>query len=99
GFLGNGCENSAGTGGALLYPTGAAHLANDTLVLTSTSELATATSVFLQGDLSVGPASFGDGLRCTGGTLKRMYVKIASGGNASAPAPGDPSISARSASL
>ena len=33
------------------------------------------------------------------GTLKRLYVKSASAGSATAPAPGDPSISTRSAAL
>jgi hypothetical protein len=31
--------------------------------------------------------------------LKRLYVKTASGGTASAPGPGDPSITAQSAAL
>jgi hypothetical protein len=38
-------------------------------------------------------------LRCVGGTLKRLYVKAASAGSVSAPQPGDPSITARSAQL
>jgi hypothetical protein len=38
-------------------------------------------------------------LRCTGGVLKRLYVKNASGGTASAPQGGDPSVSARSSTL
>jgi hypothetical protein len=57
-------------------------------------------SIFLQGNSDVLPGvSFGDGLRCAGGALKRLYVKNAVGGVASAPAPGDPSITARSAQL
>ena len=43
--------------------------------------------------------SFGDGLRCAGGALKRLYSRSASLGTCSAPLPGDPSISARSAIL
>jgi hypothetical protein len=42
---------------------------------------------------------FGDGVRCVGGTLKRLYSKNAVGGVVSAPGPGDPSISSRSATL
>jgi hypothetical protein len=42
---------------------------------------------------------FGDGLRCVGGSLKRLYSKPASGGVVYAPHPGDPSITARSAAL
>jgi hypothetical protein len=43
--------------------------------------------------------SYGDGLRCTGGVLKRLYAKNASGGVVTAPQAGDPSVSARSAAL
>jgi hypothetical protein len=38
-------------------------------------------------------------VRCAGGTLKRLYQAAASGGSISVPAPGDPSVSARSAFL
>jgi hypothetical protein len=55
--------------------------------------------VFIQGDLEISPVNFGDGLRCTGGSLKRLYSKNASGGTATAPSGIDPSISARSAAL
>ena len=44
-------------------------------------------------------ASFGDGVRCVGGNLKRLYVKNASGGTVSAPGPGDPSITTQSTNL
>ncbi|HZN54013.1 MAG TPA: hypothetical protein VFB67_01710, partial [Candidatus Polarisedimenticolaceae bacterium] len=40
---------------------------------------------------------FGDGVRCAAGTLKRLYVKNAVGGVATAPVAGDLSITARSA--
>jgi hypothetical protein len=74
-------------------------LSVDTLKLTSSSELANAFSVFLQGNAEIAPTFFGDGLRCAGGSLRRLYVKQASGGVVSAPQPGDLSISARSAAL
>jgi hypothetical protein len=95
----HGCENSAGTGGALLTGAGAASLSLDTLELECTGELPSALSVVLQGSASIAPVSYGDGLRCTGGLLKRLYAKSASGGAVSAPQAGDPSISARSAAL
>ena len=96
---GRGCLNSTGAS-AQLTDAGAASLANDTLVLTSAGELATALSIFLQGDLALGvPALFGDGLRCVGGGLKRLYAKNAVGGVVSAPGAGEPSVSARSAEL
>jgi hypothetical protein len=97
GHIEHGCENSASTGGALLAATGTTH--PDRVVLESTLELPHALSVFLQGDATGVPVSFGDGLRCVSGHLKRLYVKSASNGTASAPAPGDPSITARSAVL
>ena len=99
GASGRGCENSAATGGALLTATGVASLLVDTAQLTSAGELPSVTSVVLQGTLVVSPTFFGDGLRCAGGTLKRLYVKSAVAGTVSAPATGDPSISARSSAL
>jgi hypothetical protein len=94
----HGCNNSASTGGALLAATGTT--SPDTLTLTQTNELASVLSIFLQGDVRLGSAVFfGDGLRCIGGALKRLYVKTASSGTAVAPTAGDPSITARSAAL
>jgi hypothetical protein len=68
-------------------------------VLHVQDELPSALTIFLQGSAEIAPVTFGDGLRCVGGALKRLYMKSASGGAASAPAPGDPSITARSAAL
>jgi hypothetical protein len=54
----------------------------------------------LQGNLLLPqPIAFGDGLRCVGGSLKRLYSKNAVGGSVSAPGPGDPSITTQSANL
>jgi len=93
-----GCNNSAGTGGAVLRAYGS--LSSDTVVLVSTGELPTSLTIFLQGSASFPmPASFGDGLRCVGGSLKRLYVKSASGGMAVAPMGGDLSVRAQSAAL
>jgi hypothetical protein len=94
---GHGCDNSGATGGARLVSTGMT--SPDTIVLTSSGEKPTAPSIFLQGDTTILPVNFGDGLRCVHGVLKRLYVKAASGGVATAPQAGDPSISARSAAL
>jgi len=93
-----GCDNSAGTGGAQLLATG--DLAADTIQFSSSGELPTALTIFLQGTVNQSPAAvFGDGLRCTGGNLKRLYVKSAVGGVASAPLAGDPSVRTQSANL
>jgi hypothetical protein len=97
GQLEHGCENSASTGGAVLASAGHTH--PDTVVLAVMHELPSALSIYLQGDASLAPVPFGDGLRCAGGSLKRLYVQNASGGVGSVPAPGDPPISTRSAEL
>ncbi len=97
GLLRRGCNNSAGTGGALLSASGTASLAEDTFTLDSSGELPSALSVFLQGRTKIAATSYGDGLRCTGGALRRLYVKNASSGTVVAPQVGEPSISSRSA--
>src|SRR5206468_6706088 len=80
--------------------SGMASLSTDTAQLTSSGELTTSLSVFLQGDTAIAPAAnFGDGLRCTSGAVKRLYVKVASGGVVLAPQPSDQSITARSSAL
>jgi hypothetical protein len=92
-----GCQNSASTGGAVLFATGTT--SPDTVVLHASGELPSALSIFLQGNASITPVIYGDGLRCAGGTLRRLYTKTANGGEATAPEPGDPSITVRSAAL
>jgi hypothetical protein len=98
--LGRGCNNSSATGGAILAAAGNAYLSMDSLVFTASDEKPTALSVFSQGTLLIpNGVTFGQGVRCTGGSLKRLYVKSASGGIATAPDVGDLSVSARSAAL
>jgi hypothetical protein len=94
-----GCENSASTGGAVLGASGNASVVSDTVVLTSAGELPSALTIFLSGPTEIPPTNFGDGLRCTGGQLRRLYVKNAVNGIARAPTQGDPSITARMAAL
>ncbi len=100
--LDRGCDNSAGTGGALLTASGIAYLSQDSLTFTTVGELPSATTVLVQGDALI-PAGvvFGQGVRCVGGALRRLYVKTAISGSITAPdtAAGDPSVSARSATL
>jgi hypothetical protein len=98
GQSGRGCDNSAATGGAVLQPTGVTN--PDTVRLNATGEIGSVLSIFLQGNASnASGIVFGDGVRCVGGHLKRLYSKNASSGNVSAPTSGDPSVSARSAML
>lgn len=100
--LSRGCNNSAGTGGATLTAGGVAYVNADTLVFYTTAELASATSVVIQGDASIAAGTvFGQGVRCVGGNLLRLYTKTASSGSITAPdfSVSDPTVSARSAAL
>jgi hypothetical protein len=95
-----GCNNSSSTGGAQLTSNGRARLSADTLVFTTNGERPTALSVVLQGtSLAATGIIYGQGVRCVGGTLRRLYTKAASGGSITAPSGGDPSVSSRSAAL
>jgi len=100
--LGRGCDNSSFTGGSVLAASGIAYLSIDSLVFTTSDEKPGATSILLQGTTSV-PAGlvFGQGVRCVGGAMRRLYVKTAANGSIAAPdlSAGDPSVSARSAAL
>ena len=97
GNAGHGCDNSVGTHGAVLGSSGTT--SPDTVVLTSSGELPTATSILLQGDANIPAVTFGDGLRCAGGVLKRIGVHGAVSGTVSYPQTGDNSITQQSANL
>jgi outer membrane protein assembly factor BamB len=100
GAAGHGCDNSFATGGARLSSVGLSSLSADSLVLTSTNELPNATSILLQGDVDLAtPAPFGDGLRCVGGMLLRLFTRTAQSGVVVVPSSGLSSVSARSAAL
>lgn len=100
GAAGHGCANSSVPAGAALAGSGVPSLTADTFVLQQTDSLAHAFTIVLQGNANVaGGTVFGDGVRCAGGTLKRLYTKSATAGTIVVPGPGDPSISARSAAL
>jgi hypothetical protein len=99
GFIGHGCENSSGTGGGLLIASGVASLASDTLLFTTQNEKPTALSTVMQGSGQIAPTAFGQGLRCAGGTLKRLYTHTSTSGSITAPSGGDLSVHARSAAL
>ena len=94
-----GCDNSAATGGASISASGVPSVAADTLVIATAGQRPSGTSILLQGTTQNAGTQFGQGLRCVGGTLKRLYVKNASGGSISVPGAGDPTISARSAAV
>jgi len=97
---GQGCDNSSATGGAILSASGIAYFSIDSLVFTTSGELPTALSILMQGNaLLVSGVVYGQGIRCSGGMIKRLFVKAAVAGDITAPdfAAGDPTVSARSA--
>lgn len=80
GVGGAGCENSSGQGGGLLAATGVPSVYLDSVTLHATSLPAQAPILFFQAinELNNGAGlQFGDGLRCAGGALLRLKVKIA----------------------
>jgi hypothetical protein len=98
--IGRGCQNSSATGGATLGASGGASLAADTVVFTTQAERASALSIVAQGTTSLAAgAIYGQGVRCAAGSIKRLFTKLAFSGSITAPQPGDPSVSARSAAL
>lgn len=99
---GRGCDNSSGTGGAVLRAAGGTFLSSDSLVLSTSGERSTSLSLVLQGSARVpGGTVFGQGVGCAGGTLERLFTKQASGGAITAPEfeAGDQQLSVRSADL
>jgi hypothetical protein len=84
----------------MLSASGIAYLSMDSLVFATVGEKPTATSILLQGTSSPGAGVvYGQGVRCAGGALRRLFVKTAVGGSITAPdfGAGDPSVAARSA--
>jgi hypothetical protein len=85
GTTGHGCNNSASTGGGKLAASGNAKVSSDSLVLYATSLLPSANALFFQGDAQANGGFgnvLGDGLLCVNGTLIRLGVITASGGQA-----------------
>jgi hypothetical protein len=83
-----GCDNSGATGGAKLTSTGVASLTSglDTLHFTSSGQRASASgtlSILLQGasPLSSTGVQYGQGVRCIGVNLKRLYMHNAAPGS------------------
>jgi len=82
GAAGEGCSNDTGSG-ALLSASGSNSISADDLVL-SASNLTQGPGLFFQGDNAVNSANgnpFGDGLRCAGGSVKRLEVQFANAAN------------------
>ena len=84
GAAGRGCANSTNVAGALLAATGTPSA--DDVVLQGSGMPATSACIYLHGDMTLlPPVSFGDGLRCTGGTLLRLRVRTNAGGASAFP--------------
>lgn len=98
GAAGHGCSNSVNSSGAVVSAAGST--SPDAVVITSSGELPSALSIFLQGDAST-PSGvvFGAGVRCVNGNLLRLFSHNAVGGTVSAPQGADLPVSARSAAL
>ncbi len=85
GAPGRGCASSTNPGGARLFATGTA--AADDVVLRASGMGANVTCIYLQGTV-LADAVFGDGVRCTGGSLVRLATKVNSGGASAFPESG-----------
>ncbi|MFN0006581.1 MAG: hypothetical protein ACKVXR_01635 [Planctomycetota bacterium] len=93
-----GCDNSSTTSGAAMTATGNASLAADTLQFKTAGEKPTALSIVAQWNMvNAAGVQFGQGVRCTAGSLKRLFSASAVGGSITAPTGVQPSISAQSA--
>ncbi|MBK7875568.1 MAG: VCBS repeat-containing protein [Planctomycetes bacterium] len=96
GANGHGCANSSNPNGALLSAAGTVN--PDTAVLLGSGMPATATAIFLKGDVLDATGSvFGDGVLCTRGTLIRLRTKTNVAGASQFPEVGDPLLSVRGA--
>ncbi len=93
-----GCLNSIGTGGKL-RATGAASIANDTLVLHGT-QMPNSSCLYFQGTIQASGgagSAFGDGKRCAGGAVIRLKTKTNVAGASNFPEAGDPLVSVKGA--
>jgi hypothetical protein len=99
-----GCANfgAGSTSGAVLNATGTASLSGDTVVLVTSNHrpAAAITNVFFTGSGTQNTGvPHGAGVRCVTTALKRLYTGQTSGGTIARPGMGDPSITARCATL
>ena len=96
GAAGSGCANSLGNG-ARFTATGSPSVHFDTVLLECIG-MPNSTGLYLQGTQTIGGgagSSFGDGLRCAGGTVVRLAVKVNVAGASRYPEAGDASVAVR----
>ena len=75
---GEGCQSSTGVG-AILAGSGTPSVSSDTLVLSITQDKPNQPVLFFQGINFINGGNvnhFGDGLRCCGGSVKRLQVRF-----------------------
>jgi len=95
GGVGRGCASSLDPLGARLSWSGSPRVSDDTFVLHGAGT-GSAPILYFQGTLQVNSglgARFGDGLRCTSGTIVRLGTKLSSAGLSQYPSGADPRIS------
>ncbi len=83
GAPGNGCANSIFAVGGNLTATGVPSVSADTVLLTGTN-MPNSSVLYFQGTTQIG-AIFGDGLRCVGGMVIRLGIKMNVGNTSSYP--------------
>jgi len=86
----------------VLSATGIAYLSLDSLIFTASGEMPSALSIVMQGNFHLASGVvYGQGVRCVGGSTKRLFTKTAIAGGITAPdlGAGDPAVSTRSAAL
>ncbi|MBK7877656.1 MAG: hypothetical protein IPJ77_18365 [Planctomycetes bacterium] len=99
GASGNGCPNAINPAGANLTATGSADASVDSIVLVGTG-MRSSTALYLQGmtrDNGGAGTPLFDGLRCVGGAIVRLAVKLNVNGASQYPDVGNPSVSVRGA--
>jgi len=90
GGAGEGCENSAGSG-AILAATGGTSVGSDTLSLHASQLPPGKPGLLFSGTTIAGAGQgvhFGDGLRCAGGFVQRLGVRVADGSGDASWGPG-----------
>ena len=84
-----------------MVPAGLNVLATPTLQFTTAGEKPSAGSILIQGTIGTAGLGFGQGVRCTGGVIKRLYFRNAVLGSVTLPnfTLGDLDIPTRSAAV
>lgn len=97
GAAAHGCANSVAASGALLVASGTASLAIDSVTLQG-SGMPNSSALYFQGTVQQAGglgSTFGDGLRCTAGSVVRLGTKSNVAGASQFPSGGDLTVSAK----